>query len=280
MSNKKEINSIVTTVMNKIEHFYEHKEIVIGIDSGFTDFNSLHGGVQNELLVIASGPCIGKTALVMGLVLKMARGGLNGVVFSCDISSELLTQRLIAMETGIPIEKMSGGFLKINELSRIKDCCEQISKYQITIEDEKNYIDDIIAEVRSVVQNKNVKWIVIDSFNSIHVSDISCKRNKQIAEVSGKLKALQAEIGIPFIVTLGLKRNHSRNMSIYSDLSEYRVVEKDADALLILQSLNAGKISDDGCIPVKAIVAKQKNGDDCVFDILFNPNVGVFHNKQ
>ena len=279
MKDSNSIENIVPSVMGKMQRSYENIQPPIGIDSGFPDLNTLVGGIQNGLMVVASHPFIGKTALCMGFVLKMAKQGLKGVVFSCDISSELLVQRLISMESNISMEKITGGLLKKNELKVIEDYSKELSHYPITIEDDKMNIDDIVSGVRFMVKSKGVTWIVIDSLGSIESSDLKNSKRNQIADISNKLKSIQRELGIPIIVTLGLKKGKSQSLSIFNGLSEFRSVEKDADIFIILSSQNIRKKTEAGFFLVDAIVTKNEVGREGIVELLINPTVGVFHSK-
>ena len=78
---------------------------ITGISSGFTDFDSMTSGFHgSDLLILAARPAMGKTAFALNLALNIARQNKSVLVFSLEMSNVQLYQRLLAMETRIPMK--------------------------------------------------------------------------------------------------------------------------------------------------------------------------------
>lgn len=97
-----------------------------GLPTGYPDLDALTGGLQpSDLIILAARPSVGKSALAMSLAYNVAlrHGGhdttdqpiwLPGAtvgIFSLEMSREQLTQRLLAMHTGIDMQRLRTGTL-------------------------------------------------------------------------------------------------------------------------------------------------------------------------
>lgn len=67
------IRDAVVEAVEGIEKCLANKFSCVGIPTGFTDFDNLHNGLRKgELIVIASRPLLGKTALVSNISCNIA----------------------------------------------------------------------------------------------------------------------------------------------------------------------------------------------------------------
>src|SRR5258706_10966813 len=99
---------------DRIEFLYNHQDEPLGLPTGFTDLDHLLGGLQrSDLCIVAARPGVGKTSFMLSIALNAAKMGNARVgIFSLEMSTEQLFQRLVSAETGINSQKMRLGMLQ------------------------------------------------------------------------------------------------------------------------------------------------------------------------
>ncbi|HND87989.1 MAG TPA: DnaB-like helicase N-terminal domain-containing protein, partial [Saprospiraceae bacterium] len=102
------MGSLSSKVLKQIEELSKKADGLTGVPSGFTDLDRLTSGWQpSDLVIIAARPGMGKTSMVLATALNAARDFGKGVaLFSLEMASTQLVQRLISMEAEIAGSKM------------------------------------------------------------------------------------------------------------------------------------------------------------------------------
>src|SRR6266508_1646834 len=96
-----------------IEKLYERKGSITGISTGFVEFDRMTSGLHpSEMVVIAARPSMGKTALAMNIAEYVAINEKLPVgVFSLEMSSQQLVQRLLCSRARVNLQRVRDGFL-------------------------------------------------------------------------------------------------------------------------------------------------------------------------
>ena len=105
----------------QIEIAREQKSGVNGVPSGFTELDRMTSGWQpSDLVIIAARPAMGKTAFVLSLARNAAVDFTRPVaVFSLEMASVQLVQRLISSESELSAEKLKKGQLEDHEFQQM-----------------------------------------------------------------------------------------------------------------------------------------------------------------
>ena len=62
------MRDLVQASFDTIEKLYEHKELITGVPTGFTDLDEMTSGLQpRDLVIVAARPSMGKTSLVLNI---------------------------------------------------------------------------------------------------------------------------------------------------------------------------------------------------------------------
>src|SRR5260370_1030895 len=103
----------VMEAIESIEKLYERKGGITGISTGFVEFDRMTSGMHPaEMIVIAARPSMGKTALAMNIAEHVSiNEKLPGGVFSLEMSSQQLVQRLLCSRARVNLQKVRDGFL-------------------------------------------------------------------------------------------------------------------------------------------------------------------------
>ncbi|MDB5145885.1 MAG: dnaB, partial [Mucilaginibacter sp.] len=117
----RKMDDLMHETLKEIEALKDKKDGLTGVASGFTDLDRMTSGWQrSDLVIIAARPAMGKTAFVLSCA-RNAAVDFNRpvVVFSLEMSSVQLVNRLISGETEIEQEKIRKGTLEEWEWQQI-----------------------------------------------------------------------------------------------------------------------------------------------------------------
>ncbi|XHR29005.1 MAG: replicative DNA helicase [Chthoniobacteraceae bacterium] len=270
-----QIKDAVVSALNSIEKLYDRKGEISGLQTGFEDFDRMTDGLHgSEMIVIAARPSMGKTALAMNIAENVALGGGHAVaVFSLEMSSDQLVQRLLCSRAKVNLGKVRDGFMAERDFQNLTHAAAKISESKILIDDTAGLsILELRAKARRMKAQDNIQLIVIDYLQLLKSTSKRAQDNRQleIAEISSGVKALAKELELPIIVLAQLNRNpeqrtgDSKGRPRLSDLRESGSIEQDADlvGLLVREEYYADNDEEREEKSGKAtlIIAKQRNG--------------------
>ena len=270
-----QIKDAVVSALDSIEKLYERKGEITGLPTGFGDFDKMTDGLHaSEMIVIAARPSMGKTALAMNIAEHVALNGKHAVaVFSLEMSSQQLVQRLLCSRAKVNLGHVRDGFMAERDFHNLTTAASKIAESKILIDDSAGMsILELRAKARRMKAQHDIKLIVIDYLQLLKSTSRRAQDNRQleIAEISSGVKALAKELEIPIIVLAQLNRNpenrtgDSKGRPRLSDLRESGSIEQDADlvGLLVREEYYADNDEDKEEAKGKAtlIIAKQRNG--------------------
>lgn len=89
---------------------------LFGLDTGFSELNRMTGGLQkSDLIILGARPSMGKTAFALNILANLARKNVPVAIFSLEMSSEQLTNRLFSLYGLIDSNSIRLGKLDGNE---------------------------------------------------------------------------------------------------------------------------------------------------------------------
>jgi replicative DNA helicase len=269
----------VMEAIESIEKLYENRGGITGLSTGFTELDRLTNGMHpGEMIVIAARPSMGKTALAMNIVEHVAVNQKLPVgVFSLEMSSQQLIQRLLCSRAHVNLAKVRGGFLGERDFPSLTTAASKLAEAKIYIDDSSSLnILELRAKARRLKAQQDIQLIAIDYLQLVTSSSRRAQDNRQleITEISAGLKSLAKELKIPVIVVAQLNRQpeqRSGGKPRLSDLRESGAIEQDADlvGLLLRPSFYEEKEDDDKADSrsveetaeeAELIIAKQRNG--------------------
>ena len=268
------MKELVPGTINRIEAMWESKgQSVFGIATGFPDLDRMTGGLQNgDMIVIAARPSMGKTSLAMNIADHVAVTEKIPVgVFSLEMTKEAMTDRMVCSRARVNLRNIREGFLTERDFPKLTTCAGQISNSPLRIDDTPALsIMALRARARSMWQQFGIKLFVIDYLQLLHATSRRAQDNRQqeVTEISGGVKALAKELGVPVIILSQLNREMEKDKHRrprLSDLRESGAIEQDADVVGMLYKVKTEGDDEDGGeepdgIPVNLLIAKQRNG--------------------
>ncbi len=261
------MSSVTAGVVDKIEKLSELKRYVTGVPTGFRDLDRITSGFQNsELVVLASRPSMGKTAMALNIAEYVAADNnkMRVAIFSLETSASQLVQRMLCSRAGVDGQRVRRGCLKKSEWPELIRAAGELTEAPIYINDSPALsVLELRAISRRLKSTYDVKLVIVDYLQLLRgTSKRYDNRQQEISEMSRSLKALARELDVPVLVLSQLNReveNRPNKRPQLSDLRESGAIEQDADVVLLLVRPDYYD-PDDRPGVAELIVAKQRNG--------------------
>ncbi|MCC6691471.1 MAG: replicative DNA helicase [Bacteroidia bacterium] len=268
------MSSLIGKAIQQIETARNQQTGVTGVESGFTDLDRVTSGWQNsDLIIIAARPAMGKTALVVSLARNAAVDFSKPVaIFSLEMSSIQLVNRLISSEAEISAEKLKKGQLEDHEFHQLNTKINKLAEAPLFIDDTPALtIFELRAKARRLKQQHNISLIVVDYLQLMQAGgdNKTGNREQEISTISRSLKSLAKELEIPVIALSQLSRavetRGGDKKPQLSDLRESGAIEQDADMVLFIHRPEYYGLTEDGQGNstngvAEIIIAKHRNG--------------------
>ena len=268
---------ILPDTYKAVEDAYENKILVTGVPTGYRELDQKTSGLQpGDLIVIAGRPSMGKTALALNIA---QNAGMHTAVpvgiFSLEMSKEQLSLRMLSSEARIDSSKMRSGFLSESDLARINRAAGALYDLPIYIDDSPAISAlEIRAKARRMKMEKGLGLVIVDYLQLMRGRASAERRELEISEISGSLKALAKEINLPVVALSQLNRkveDRSNKRPVLSDLRESGAIEQDADVIVFIYRDEVYNKEEDnpnrGTAEIN--VAKQRNGPTGMVKLTF-----------
>lgn len=237
------MHSLLHKAVKEIEELQLRDSRLRGVPSGFNDLDRLTGGWQkSDLIIVASRPGMGKTSFTLALARNAAVEWKRPVaVFSLEMSSTQLVQRLMSSETEIPSELLRQGTLTQQDWDHLIPRIQTLSDAPIFIDDTPALnVFELRAKCRRLKMNHDVQLFIIDYLQLMHAGteNRNASREQEISHISRSLKSIAKELDVPIIALSQLSRAVEVRGGLkrpqLSDLRESGAIEQDADLVIFL----------------------------------------------
>jgi replicative DNA helicase len=263
------IKSILEEAFNRIDELHNSGDDMRGVPSGFIDLDNILAGFQkSDLVILAARPSIGKTTFALDIARNIGTKFKVPVgIFSLEMSSDQLVDRMIAAEGGIDLWKLRTGKLNTgknsDDFERINTAMGVLSEAPVFIDDSGSAnIMSLRTMARRLQMEHNLGVIIIDYLQLMEGRSTE-SRVQEISEISRGLKNLAKELNLPIIALSQLSRaveSRPDQVPKLSDLRESGSIEQDADVVLFLYREDRAKPDTPNKNIVEVIVAKHRNG--------------------
>ncbi|MGN0973908.1 MAG: replicative DNA helicase, partial [Bacilli bacterium] len=267
----------------------EMKGEITGIPTGWTDIDKITSGFhENELIIIAARPAMGKTAFACNLATNMAtRTDKSVALFNLEMGAEQLALRIIASLGQIDQTKLRTGKLDNNDWKRVTEAIAQLQNANIFIDDTPGIT---IGEIRSkcrrlAASEKGLGAVIIDYLQLISGNGkYGANRQQEVSDISRALKTMAMELKVPVIALAQLSRaveQREDKRPIMSDLRESGSIEQDADIVSFLyrEDYYNKQARDDSFTSISEfIIGKHRSGPTATIELLFKRNTSTFVN--
>ncbi len=283
------IQDVVFKAQSDLEKLAEQKGEITGLATGFYEIDKITSGLhENELIIIAARPAMGKTAFALNVATNIAKTTNKAVaIFNLEMNAEQLVTRMFSSLSQIDGNKLRTGRLDNNDWKRLSEGISQIADTNIYIDDTPGItIGDIRSKCRRLSASKDgLGIVIIDYLQLISGSNkYSGNRQQEVAEISRGLKTMAMELNVPVIALAQLSRaveGRDDKRPLMSDLRESGSIEQDADIVAFLYRddyYNKEAKMEKNISISEFIIAKHRNGPTTTIELLFKKNTSTFSN--
>jgi len=274
------VQALIVEAYHDLECLYEGKTPQ-GIPSGFTDLDTLTGGLHSsDLIVLGARPSMGKTAFAINMICNIALRNHEKphiAVFSLEMSAKQWVKRMLAAEAKVKVNKLHTGKFTSKDWRSFAHASRLIAKANIHINGGSfTSIQRILEQCRTLKRDSGLDLIVIDYIQLINNGAMT------LEQVPAVLKALAVDLDVPIIVLSQLRRcleDREDKRPILSDIPCFPTLEQCADVVMFLyrDEVYAQKPCHEGMAEI--IVAKHRNGATGTANLKFNRACCRFENR-
>ncbi len=246
---------------------------LIGVTTGFQTIDEVTGGyIGGDLWIFGGRPSQGKTtALIQSFMNAAEQADAGCLLFNREMGPTELMFRMLAMDRGVPHQKIKTGQLSDTSYTRVQQGRKKLSKLPIYLD--SNYYGDInyiTSSIRKYHKLYDIKLVGID-----YVQLLAERGNDQVAElgrISRELKLLALDLDITIVILSQLNRKveeREDRRPILSDLRQSGNLEEDADVVICLYRDDYYNKNSPETGKVEFIILKQRNGPTGIYTLRF-----------
>ncbi len=281
---------LLTQYMTKLDQLSTQRGKLVGVPSGFVDLDRLTGGFRkSDLIVLAARPAIGKTSCALSIAHAAAVKYKQRIgIFSLEMSQEQLTERIMAIETGINLQRLNSGNVEDDEWEKLLKAMGVLSEAMIRV-DGTSVLSPLQmrSRARRWVQEEGIDLIIVDYMQLMQPSDATPQKASNrvlvIDEISRNLKLLARELNVPILVLAQLSRAVENRMSKVPQLSDLREsggIENNADIVMFIYRDEVYNPNTERRGYADIIVAKHRNGPTGQVVLKFDPETTRFRDPD
>lgn len=257
-----------------IENIINHKDELLGLETGLYDLDNFLQGLKNsDFMILAARPSMGKTAFALNIASHLSiKKDTPVVFFSLEMSSNQLIHRIFSSRGLIPLFNLKSGNLDDAHTQKLIKVSNKLSQSKLIINDEISNLMSLRSISRKLKRENDIKLIIIDYLQLLEGTRRE-NRNLEISEISRSLKILAKELDIPIIALSQLSRSvESRQVKkpMLSDLRESGSLEQDADIVMFLYREDYYNPETENKNITDVIIAKNRNGPTGTIPVYFH----------
>ena len=238
----------------------EFNQEYIGVPTGFKSYDDVTSGLQEEeYIIIAARPSMGKTALAVSMINNMIEHGIPVAFFSLEMSKTQIVQRFLAIQTETNLYHLRNGLKDNEKYSKIfnEATINHFLSLPLKIIDDTNNIKTLKAKARYLKKVFDIKIIFIDYIGLIDSGMNEAKVYEQQSYVSKELKKLAKELKIPVVALCQVARDAEGKEPTLANLRGSGSIEQDADQVILIHGEREG---DEPTLKRSFLLAKNRNG--------------------
>ncbi len=260
------IRTVVGQALRNIEAAAKNHSTLTGVSTGFLDLDDMTAGLQkSDLVLLAGRPSMGKTALALNIAEHaVLRGKTTTAIFSLEMSSLQLVNRLLAMNSRVSSQLMRTGRLQSADWTQLIESARLIGDSMLFIDDTPGITaDEIRSKCRKLKLEHDLGLVIIDYLQLMQGRGRQESRVLEISGISRSLKALARELDCPVLALSQLSREVEKRPDkrpILSDLRESGAIEQDADVVMFIYRDEVYNHDTEDKGVAEVIIGKQRNG--------------------
>ncbi len=280
-----ELKETLDEAWERLDKLHKSKDEMRGIPTGFKELdNKLAGFQKSDLIILAARPSMGKTSLALDIARQTAiMHNVPVGIFSLEMSSQQLVDRMLAAESRVDAWKLRTGQLSVDsEFESIRHSLDKLSKAPIFIDDQPaNNILKMRSVARRLKKEKGLGMIMVDYLQLMQPTQSAKSDNvvQQVTEISRSLKQLARELEVPVLALSQLSRavEQRGGRPRLSDLRDSGSIEQDADVVMFIHREDK-VLKEESTKPniAEIMIEKHRNGPTGMVELYFDAQKATF----
>ncbi|MBY3623779.1 hypothetical protein HGO21_30145 [Acinetobacter sp. CUI P1] len=256
---------------------------ITGAKMANEEIAQLSGGHQKgDLEIVAARPSIGKTQYVINDMDAVTKDGWAAVLFSLEMSSLKVVERMVSTIGGIKNKKIKSGLMSDNDWDSYSKAVEIIANRNLFIDDTHGATVEYIRRQVKALKKKYPNLVVyIDYLQFIETEKSFTKNTEKIGYITKALKGIAKEFDVCVVAISAVGRDCEKRPDkrpMMSDLRESGNIESDADVVTFLYRDDYYNADTPKKGIVEFIVAKGRDIGTGTFEMAFLMDIGRFVN--
>ena len=277
------IKNIVGNYLDRMSEVSLNKDGVSGLETGLKSVDVVLDGMQkSDFILVAGRPGMGKTGFLVGIAkyvgLHLKR---NVAIFTLEMSSEQLLQRMLAQETEIDSQKLRSAKLDDHEMVLAMHSLSVLNEARIFIDDTPAITPmQMRTKCRRLQMEEGLDLVVVDYLQLMAGDGRIENRVQEVSYISRNLKVLARDLNVPVLAAAQLSRaveQRQDKQPVLSDLRESGSLEQDADIVMFINRPDQMDETSPNHNLAKLAIAKHRNGPThSGIDLVFLERLAMF----
>lgn len=262
----------------------------LSIPTGFYDLDRvLHGLHDQDLLIVATRPGKGKSALLQSIAVNVSGKQKKATgIFSLEMTAVQTANRMVAMHAKLQANDLRDGILKEHEWPVFTNAFEEMSRWSVTIDDTPAITPErLYAKARRLRERGMLDLLMVDYIQIMGVSEKfgynkNRNREQEVSHMARTLKFIARDLNIPVIAAAQVNRLSEQRADkrlMLSDLRESGSLEQEADVVIFIQPGKEDQPKAQNQI-IDIEVAKHRSGPLGTVQLLFESEHTGFQNLR
>ena len=257
------MNPLMQSTLQHIEDVTAEQLAVTGLATGFTQLDSLTGGLQPQSLTVLTGRAGGgKSALALSMVERVLLQNLNKpvVIFSTKMPAQTVMTRLLFAVGRIDHTCLQNGKMDYAQFDGLAMAARVLKDLPLFVNDTPRPTPQMMrASLQTLVQqHSEPSLVVVDCLQALAVSDNDEMSVEESGHCANELKQLAVDFNCP-VLLLSQLGTHSNQRPTHTDILNASVIEPSADVFMLLYRIDAG-VTHGSLAAMELMISKNRGG--------------------
>ena len=191
------LRDVAQNVYEDLQRLSENPSELRGVATGYSGLDSTLVQLgYGDFVIVGARPAMGKTSFVVNIASNVAKATKKAVcIFSLEMSSEQLVNRMLSSEARVDSSAMRRGSLTPDDWERLASAAAELSACEIYLDDTTNIsVTDMKGKLRRV---KNLGLVVVDYLQLMQSGRNIDNRVQEVSDISRNLKLMYRSFAVP-----------------------------------------------------------------------------------
>jgi replicative DNA helicase len=264
------------------ERLADGTDDLVGLTTGIDSVDLATTGIRaGETWAIGGRTGDGKTSLALQIAAANCRRDVAVGYFSIEMSKGELLQRLWAHEGKVPFHYIRNPRIASADVrSQVRRAMGTVGVWPLFVaEDGSLSLQKLVAKARLLIRQEKIELLVVDYVQL--VSAVAANERERITKISGQIRALAKDTGVPIVAVSQLNRPKDRNQNERPNkfsMKESGSLENDSNTILLIYRPmdDLGRPNGDDEI----VIAKQRHGPVSNEKVFFESKTMTFFERH